>query len=46
MARLVSLIMFSYIYTSGVFKHNEDDAVAQDGPKIKLQTLVHILTKC
>jgi len=32
--------LFSYRYTSGVGKR-----VVQDGPKIELQTVVHILTK-
>jgi len=39
----LSKILFSYkqlAYTSGVCKR-----VAQDGPKIELQTPVHILTK-
>jgi len=31
--------MFSFRYTQ------EDDTVVQDGPKIKLQTLVHIFAK-
>jgi len=35
LAHLVSYIMFS-------FRRREDDAVVQDGPKIKLQTLTKI----
>jgi len=36
--------MCSFGYTSGVYKHNDDDSVVQDRPKNKLQ-IVHIFTK-